>query len=56
LVAKVVDTLQMRRVVLILTLAVLSLLVSYAIVEVSPDRATVGRQAAPDAAPTAPAH
>jgi hypothetical protein len=49
--------LQLRRAVLVLALAMLSLLVSYAIVAVSPDRAVTDELDAPGAgAPSVPAH
>ena len=49
--------LQLRRAVLVLALAMLSLLVSYAIVAVSPDRAVTDGPDAPGAgAPSVPAH
>jgi len=57
LVAKVMGALQLRRAVLVLALAMLSLLVSYAIVAVSPDRAVTDELDAPGAgAPSVPAH
>jgi hypothetical protein len=57
LVAKVVGTLPLRRVFVILALAILSLLVSYAIVAMSPDRAATGKLDAPGiGAPAVPAH
>ena len=55
--AKVVGTLPLRRVFAVLALAVLSLLVSYAIVAMSPDLAATGKLDAPvTGAPAVPAH
>jgi hypothetical protein len=57
LVAKVMGALQLRRAGLVLALAILSLLVSYAIVAKSPDRAATGKLDAPGTgAPAVPAH
>jgi hypothetical protein len=57
LVAKVVGTLPLRRAFVVLALAILSLLVSYAIVAMSPDRAATGKLDAPGiGAPAVPAH
>ena len=57
MVAKVMGALQLRRAVLVLALAMLSLLVSYAIVAVSPDRTATEKLDAPGAgAPVVPAH
>ncbi len=57
MVAKVVGALPLRRVFVVLALAILSLLVSYAIVAMSPDRAATGKLDAPGiGAPAVPAH
>jgi len=57
LVAKVVGALPLRRMFVVVALAMLSLLASYAIVALSPDRAATGKLGAPGVgAPAIPAH